>query len=215
MAEQITKQDFSNLMEVLSNNFKFKMPDGFEMIFNMIFDKIKHLTRNEVQKKFEQLLLTSNEEWHRKYGFAGYPALSDWINILVGESPLTDAEKLEANRKHEEKLRIWVGTIIVWITDQNLDTLFKNKYKNEENRQIVNLIDKYGKKANNDEEISKLGRWLKSRYEADKTAFKAKLKGIAEQQNPAPFTIEFKPKETNIIQLPILKKINFENKNYN
>jgi len=207
MAKQITKQELEKLLTVTAHNFKFKMNEGFEMIFNMIFDRIKHLTRDEVQKKFEQLLLTSNEEWNRKYGFAGYPALSDWINILVGERPLTDAEKLEANRKHEEKLKIWIGTIIVWITDQNLDILFKSKYCNLENQQLIDLIDKYAKKANSDEEVLKLGRWLKSKYEADKTAFKAKLKGIAEQYNPMPFAIEFKPKETNIIQLTTLKKI--------
>ena len=207
MAQQITKKELEKLLTITAHNFKFKMNEGFEMIFNMIYDRIKHLTRDEVQKKFEQLLLSSNEEWNRKYGFAGYPALSDWINILAGERPLSDCEKLEANRKHEEKLRIWVGIIIVWINDQNLDTLFKQKYKNEENRQIINLIDKYAKKANSDEEISKLGRWLKSKYEADKQAFKAKLKGIADQQNPAPFTIEFKPKQSNIIQLPIFKKL--------
>jgi hypothetical protein len=133
--------------------------------------------------------------------------LSDWINILVGERPLSDYEKLEANRKHEEKLRIWVGTIIVWITDQNLDILFKSKYCNLENQQLIDLIDKYAKKANSDEEVLKLGIWLKSKYEADKTAFKAKLKGIAEQYNPMPFVIEDKPPQSNIMQLPTLKRM--------
>lgn len=204
---KITREDFEKLMTITANNFKFKLNEGFEMLFDMVFERIKDCERLEIQKKFQNLLLNSNEEWNKKYGFAGYPSLSDWIKILVGERPLSDAEKLEANRKHDEKLRIWVGTIIVWINDQNLDTLFKQKYKNEENQQIINLIDKYGKKATSDEEILKLGRWLKGRYESDKALFKAKLKGIADQQNPLPFAIEDKPKQTNFIQLPILKKI--------
>jgi len=205
MAQQITKDELEKLLTITANNFKFKLNEGFEMIFNMIFERVKDRQRLEIQKKFQDLLLTSNEEWNKRYGFAGYPSLSDWINILVGERPLSDWEKLEANRKHEEKLRIWVGTIIVWINDQNLDTLFKSKYSNPENQHLINLIDKYAKKAKTDEEVLKLGRWLKSKYEADKTAFKAKLKGIAEQYNPMPFVIETKPQQSNIIQLTIIK----------
>ena len=189
-------------------------PPSLEWISGL-YEKCKTIDDKRFGEGVDKLISIPQDRWNEIYGFRGRPSIIDLVETLSGERPLSDYEKLEANRKHEEKLRIWVGTIIVWITDQNLDTLFKNKYKNKENQQIINLIDKYAKKANNDEEISKLGRWLKSRYEADKQAFKAKLKGIAEQQNPAPFTIEFKPKETNIIQLPILKKINFENKNYN
>jgi len=205
MAQQITKDELEKLLTITANNFKFKLNEGFEMIFNMIFERVKDRQRLEIQKKFQDLLLTSNEEWNKRYGFAGYPSLSDWIKILGGERPLMDAEKLEANRKHDEKLRIWVGTIIVWINDQNLDRLFKSKYSNPENQHLINLIDKYAKKAKTDEEVLKLGRWLKSKYEADKTAFKAKLKGIAEQYNPMPFVIETKPQQSNIIQLTIIK----------
>lgn len=184
MAQQITKQELEQLLTATANNFKFKMNEGFEMIFNMIFDRIKHLTRDEVQKKFEQLLLTSNQEWNRKYGFAGYPALSDWINILVGERPLTDAEKLEANRKHDDRLKTWVGTIMVWLNDRNPEILFLNKYKNPENQPMINIINQFGKKATTDEEITKLGRWLKDKYQSNKDIFKTKLKEIANEQNP-------------------------------
>ena len=195
-------------MALVASNFRFKLDESFDIIFKLVFEKIKHLEVVELQKKFEQLLLMNAEDWNEKFrGFGGYPNLSQWIEILVGERPLTDSEKLEANRKHDEKLRIWVGIVIVWINDQNLDTLFKQKYKNEENSQITNLIDKYAKKATTDEEILKLGRWLKSKYEADKALFKAKLKGIADKENPLPFLIEIKTQQSNIIQLPTSKKI--------
>lgn len=196
-------------MALVASNFRFKLDENFDLIFRLVFEKTKHLEVVEVQKKFEQLLLMSAEEWNEKFrGFGGYPNLSQWIEILSGKRPLTDAEKIEANRRHEEGLRIAVGTIIVWINDQNLDILFKNKYKNQENKGLVVLINSYaGKPATNDEEIIKLGRWLKSKYQADKALFKAKLKGIADQQNPLPFLIEDKPKQSNIIQLPTLKKI--------
>lgn len=172
-----------------------------------LYEKCKNIDDKRFGEGVDKLISIPQDRWNEIYGFRGRPSIIDLVETLSGERPLSDCEKLEANRKHDEKLRIWVGIIIVWINDQNLDTLFKQKYKNEENQQIINLIDKYAKKANSDEEIIKLGRWLKSKYEADKQAFKAKLKGIADQQNPAPFTIEFKPEQSNIIQLPIFKKL--------
>lgn len=172
-----------------------------------LYEKCKNIDDKRFGEGVDKLISIPQTTWNETYGFRGRPSIIDMIEILSGERPLTDAEKLEANRKHDEKLRIWIGTIIVWINDQNLDTLFKQKYKNKENQQIINLINKYAKKANTDEEIIKLGRWLKSKYQADKALFKAKLKGIADEQNPLPFLIEDKPKQTNIIQLPTLKKI--------
>lgn len=172
-----------------------------------LYEKCKNINDKRFGEGVDKLISIPQDCWNKIYGFRGRPSIIDLIEILSGERPLTDAEKLEANRKHDEKLRIWVGIVIVWINDQNLDTLFKNKYKNGENCQIINLIDKYAKKATTDEEILKLGRWLKSKYEADKALFKAKLKGIADKENPLPFLIEIKTQQSNIIQLPTFKKI--------
>jgi len=170
-----------------------------------LYEKCKNIDDKRFGEGVDKLISIPQDRWNEIYGFRGRPSIIDLVETLSGERPLSDWEKLEANRKHEEKLRIWVGTIIVWINDQNLDRLFKSKYSNHENQHLINLIDKYAKKANSDEEVLKLGRWLKSRYEADKTAFKAKLKGIAEQYNPMPFAIETKPQQSNIIQLTIIK----------
>lgn len=172
-----------------------------------LYEKCKNIDDKRFGEGVDKLISIPQDRWNEIYGFRGRPSIIDLVETLNGERPLSDYEKLEANRKHDEKLRIWVGTIIVWITDQNLDTLFKNKYKNEENRQIINLIDKYAKKANSEEEILKLGRWLKIKYEVDRALFKTKLKGIAEQYNPMPFAIETKTQQSNIIQLLTLKKI--------
>lgn len=159
----------------------------------------------------DKLISIPQDRWNEIYGFRGRPSIIDFVETLSGKRPLSDYEKLKANRKHEETLRFWVGIIINWITDKNLDILFKNKYRNEENSHLTTLINKYTKKTpTNEEEIVLMGRWLKNKYEADKEAFKLKLKGIADQQNPLPFLIEEKPKETNIIPLltlPTFKKI--------
>jgi len=172
-----------------------------------LYEKCKNIDDKRFGEGIDKLISIPQERWNEIYGFRGRPSIIDLVEILGGERPLSDHEKLEANRKHDEMIRIWIGTIIVWINDQNLDRLFKSKYCNSQNHQIINLIDKYAKKANSDEEVLKLGRWLKSRYDADKIAFKAKLKGIAEQYNPMPFVIEDKPPQSNIMQLPTLKRM--------
>jgi hypothetical protein len=102
----------------------------------------------------------------------------------VAQPELTDAEKLKHKTNHDERLRTWVGTIIAWINDRNPEILFLNKYKNPDNQPIINIIDQYAKKATTDEEITKLGRWLKDKYESNKENFKTKLKQIANEQNP-------------------------------
>lgn len=102
----------------------------------------------------------------------------------VAQPELTDHQKLEEKRKHEEKLKNWIATILVWVNDPNLETIFINKYKNKDNQQIINIVDQYGKKATNDEEIKKLAVWLKNKYESGKEIFKSKLKEIANEQNP-------------------------------
>ena len=175
-----------------------------------LYEKCKTIDDKRFGDGVDKLISIPQDRWNEIYGFRGRPSIIDFVETLSGKRPLSDYEKLEANRKHEEKLRFWVGIIINWITDPNLDVSFKKKYKGEYQHLSV-LIDQYvGNKAASDEEITKLGRWLKNKYEADKQAFKAKLKGIADQQNPLPFLIEEKPKETNIIPLltlPTFKKI--------
>lgn len=198
----MNKQQFTAKINFIFEDKNIEKP-SLEWI-GALYEKCKNIDDKRFSEGVDKLVSIPQDRWNEIYGFRGRPNIIDLVETLNGERPLSDYEKLEANRKHDEKLRIWVGTIIVWINDQNLDGLFKSKYCNSQNHQIIDLIDKYAKKANTDEEILKLGRWLKSRYDADKIAFKAKLKGIAEQNNPLPFAIEDKP---NFIQLPTLKKI--------
>lgn len=210
MAQQITKENLAVLMEAVSSNFKFKLNEGFELIFNMIFEQIKHLDRSVVQKKFEQLLLTSNEQWNQKYGFAGYPSLSDWIKIIAGERPATDEDKAEELKQYEDRMNYFAGYIIAWLHQPSIleYRYFLEKYKNPDNKHLKTIIDDFAKIKEDihDDRIIKLAAFLKSQYDADKNGFKEKLRNIAKEQNPAPL-IEFKPKQQNLIPLPTFKKI--------
>ena len=154
----MNKQQFTTKINFIFEDKNIEKP-SIEWL-NGLYEKCKNIDDSRFSEGVDKLISIPQDRWNEIYGFRGRPSIIDLVETLSGERPLSDCEKLEANRRHEEKLKIWVGIIIVWINDQNLDTLFKNKYKNEENRQITNLIDKYAKKANSDEEIVKLGRWL-------------------------------------------------------
>jgi hypothetical protein len=196
----MNKQQFTNKINFIFEDKNIAKP-SVEWL-NGLYEKCKNIDDRRFGEGVDKLISIPQDRWNEIYGFRGRPSIIDLVETLSGERPLSDYEKLEANRKHDEKLRIWVGIIIIWITDQNLDILFKNKYRNEENSYLVTLINKYAKKTPaNEEEIVLLGRFLKRKFDADKAEFKARLKGIAEQQNPAPFTIEHKPQPTNKIKL--------------
>lgn len=196
----MNKQQFTNKINFIFEDKNIAKP-SIEWL-NGLYEKCKNIDDRRFGEGVDKLISIPQDRWNEIYGFRGRPSIIDLVETLSGERPLSDYEKLEANRKHDEKLRIWVEIIIIWITDQNLDILFKNKYRNEENSYLVTLINKYAKKTPaNEEEIVLLGRFLKRKFDADKAEFKARLKGIAEQQNPAPFTIEFKPQPTNKIKL--------------
>jgi hypothetical protein len=195
MAEQITKQQLGTLFEVASNNFKFKLPDGFEMIFNMIFEQVKDIDSLLVQKRFQQLLLTSNEEWNKKYGFAGYPSLSDWIKILAGDRPLTDEEKHNKIEEHKTQMRIYTAQIASgWLDDErfNIRFAFVGRYRNPENAKLRAIIDEFAKvkKELTDERVLDLANYLHKELLQDKVGFFDKMLGIAKKQNPPPFQIE-------------------------
>jgi hypothetical protein len=107
-------------------NFKFKLGEDVKPFFDIIFDQIKHQPEAEIDKKFQQLWLTPIADWNKKYGFGGYPALSDWLEILKGERPLTDEQKAEELRQYEN-MRQALKKALVSIVEIGNDGFYKVK----------------------------------------------------------------------------------------
>lgn len=176
---------------------------------NSLYEKCKDIEDKKFNDGVERVISISQEKWNKKYGFKGRPSIIDFIEILSGERPLTEAEKIEANNQHNEKISFWVASIAIWLEDKNLSISFKNKYSNKENYHLSNLIDVYSnRKPSNEEEIIKLGVWLAKRYNANKNRFKNDLKAIASKINPSPFFIKNTEQKTFAINLPIFKNFN-------
>lgn len=175
---------------------------------NSLYQKCRDVESQKFNNGVEKIISISQEKWNKKYGFKGRPSIIDFVEMLSGERPLTEVEKIEANNQHNEKISFWVASIIVWLEDKNLDISFKNKYLNKENYHQSNLIDIYSnKKPSNEEEIIKLGVWLVKRYNANKNGFKNDLKAIASKYKPLPFIIENKQEKQSTISLPVFKTL--------
>lgn len=172
-----------------SSNFGFILPqDGsFEPLFKIIQKQTDKLSDDVVNKKFQQLWLLTNDEWHKRFNlkWGGYPSLAQWLEILV-EKPLTDEEIAKRKIEYEDNLRFKASIVGVWCNDPNLLTSFPQRYKNRDNIEIKAIIDKYCKVKEDlaDDRIKKMAEYLKKQLNSDKSKFYSSLREIARNQQP-------------------------------
>jgi hypothetical protein len=206
----LTEQKLLNRFNQTALNFKFKLGEDFKPFFQIIFEKTKHITEAEIDKKFQQLWLIPAADWNKKYGFAGYPALSDWLDILVGQRPKTDEQLREEHRRWEQSINNHIAVIKCWLNDRNfMETKPQYyHYTNSDNEHLKKIIDDAYKNKNYTKEFTKeqiLSLFLKIRgeYLTDKQVFTHKLKKSALTVSPEPLL----PSCNNrVVALPNFKK---------
>ena len=176
------KLKLESLFETTAENFNFKLNKGFENILNIIQSQTDKVPDEKIRKKFQQLWLLTNDEWHKKFNlqWGGYPSLAQWLEILV-EKPLTDEDIEKRKKDYEKELSLYASTVCVWCNDLNLLISFPQRYKNPLNSHIKLMIDTYCnvKKELSDERIKKMAVYLKKELDQDKALFYNTLKGIA------------------------------------
>ena len=174
-----------SLFETTAVNFNFKIGNGFKPLFGIIAAQTEKVTDQEISKKFQQLWLLTNEEWHKSFNlqWGGYPSLAQWLEILV-EKPLTDEEIEKRKLEFERDLTIQASIVGTWVNAPYYERLFCERYKNPLYSHIKSMIDTYFNLNENltDDRIKKMAVCLKERLEADKTLFYKTLKGIARNQ---------------------------------
>ena len=153
----LTEQKLLNRFNQTALNFKFKLGEDFKPFFQIIFEKTKHITEAEIDKKFQQLWLIPAADWNKKYGFAGYPALSDWFDILVGQRPKTDEQLREEHRRWEQSINNHIAVIKCWLNDRNfMETKPQYyHYTNSDNEHLKKIIDDAYKNKNYTKEFTK------------------------------------------------------------
>jgi hypothetical protein len=180
----IEKQYLKQLINATGQNFQFKLSAEFEFIFNMLYSKVKDCDKAVITKKFEELWKKTSDEWNKQYGFRGYPALAQWLEILV-EKPLTDKELEKKKLDHERDLTQFAKFVVVWVTDPNLSISFPGRYKNPDNDYLKLMIDKYCKVKEElpRERIISMAKYLRKNHLENKQLFFTQMREIADDQN--------------------------------
>ncbi len=140
------KEKLKKLFRLTATNFKFKLDGDFEIFFEMVYAKVQNISDELITKRFQQLWLTTTEEWNKEYGYAGYPSFADWIWILTERRALTDKQIEEEKARHEKSLRYLVGDIRYWVEVGHIDDrgrVFANYYNEPNHHKVKNLINKY------------------------------------------------------------------------
>jgi len=79
------KLKLESFFETTAENFNFKLNKGFENLLNIIQSQTEKVPDEVIKKKFQELWLLTNDEWHKKFNlqWGGYPSLAQWLEILV------------------------------------------------------------------------------------------------------------------------------------
>jgi len=185
--DKIEREELKKMIRAVATNFKFKLDDSFEIIFNMIFEQVKNLSKIDLQDRFLQILLTSHEDWVKKYPYGGYPCLNDWV-LLLTERKLLNKDSLEKLAMEWSKsISYKLAVIKHWLSEE-FCYVWVNNYKNQESRQIVRIINlAYCVSGELEkEEIIDLFKKMKSEYLSNESGFNQKIMDAAIRINPAP-----------------------------
>lgn len=93
-----------------------------------LYGKINDITELEFARGLKKINDISQEQWHKKYGFGGKPAMVDWINFFTGQS----------NQSPEQQAIIQVARILDYASFYlKNDVIFDNEFTNA-------TVKKYG-----------------------------------------------------------------------
>lgn len=183
------KAKLKQLFLATATNFNFKLSaDGsFEPLFNIIHEQTKKVSDDVINKKFQQLWLLTNDEWHKKFNLAwgGYPSLASWLEILV-EKPLNDEDIAKKKREYEERLKLQIWKLIAILNDNYFQRVYYNKYIDPNYIELKLLVDKFCnvKEELNPDKIKKMAIYLRGELDRNKSEFCDKLNGILRKQQP-------------------------------
>jgi hypothetical protein len=140
-------QNFQNQFELVELNFNFKYPAKLLML---VFEKLKGLSQDEFDKGINKILAISAENWNKKYGFGGKPAIADWVNFFMEEK----------KQSPENQAIIQVAKILDYAKHYwGNDVIFDNEFTNE-TVQKSGGIAKIARDINPDNENPRPREWV-------------------------------------------------------
>ena len=91
----MNKKDFANCLFTILDNFNCKTPTN--MWLDQLYHQTSRFSDNELNKGFAKIFSMSLEDWNKKYGFGGKPAIADWLVFFGAEKPqdITSIAKMQ------------------------------------------------------------------------------------------------------------------------
>lgn len=80
-------KQFSLNIDIIANNFNFKIcpPDKLEagkQWIKMLFRAASEFSDEDLKYGFQEMCRITQEEWNRRYGYGGKPAIADWVEFF-------------------------------------------------------------------------------------------------------------------------------------
>lgn len=100
------RKSFAEMIYLLAENFNFEVSD---MWLEMIYDVTNRFTDEEIIYARNKIVSVTQEEWNKKYGYGGKPAIADWVNFFnskkIDDKKRLEHEKLEKAIQKVERAR--------------------------------------------------------------------------------------------------------------
>lgn len=76
------KEKLIKTLQMLEKSYNFEYPADILSILTRVIDS-KNIDYNTICDLMQNLLITvTKDQWNQKYGFKGYPAIADWLEML-------------------------------------------------------------------------------------------------------------------------------------
>lgn len=115
----MNKEQFAQQIFLVFEDRSLKIPSVAWI--GALYSQSQQFSDEQINKGFHKVMSTSAEDWNKKYGFGGKPAISDWVGFMSGNKKMSPEQEasIEADRiiNHAE---YYYGN----------DTLFDNPYTN-------------------------------------------------------------------------------------
>lgn len=123
----MNKNSFASQIYIIFEDRNIKKEPSKQWL-SALYEKIKNTSEEQFKTGLEKIYIISQEEWNKKYGFGGKPALIEWINFFT-EKKIIDSE---------QQAILQVANIMKYASFYlGNDVLFDNEFTNE-------AVNRYG-----------------------------------------------------------------------
>lgn len=94
----MNKEEFKKRIKLILEDQNCNKPSNEWL--DLLFSRINIFSDDEINRGFAKILMMSQDDWNKKYGFGGKPAISDWL-VFFGkkpELPLEQQAKIQVER---------------------------------------------------------------------------------------------------------------------